>query len=228
VRAAHHLTDVNLADRTVVWGHSQGGNAALWAGIIAPTYAPDAGVIGVAALAPGTNLTVLARNWGEGKGGAIFGAYLIQAYSETYPDVRFGTYVRPLAAIPVHELAANCLAAPRLYLSGVSALLLGQSIWATDPSTGAFGERLRENVPSGPIRAPVLIAQGGADAVVTPDSQAAYVRTRCAGGGLDYRTYPDRTHVGLIAPDSPLIPDLIGWTRDRFDNKVAEATDCPV
>src|SRR5439155_1171000 len=56
VRAARHLPGVTLGDRTVVWGHSQGGNAALWTGILAPGYAPDAGVVGVAALAPGSEL----------------------------------------------------------------------------------------------------------------------------------------------------------------------------
>ena len=50
---------------------------------------------------------------------------------------------------------------------------------------------------------------------------------RCAGGGrVDYRTYPGRDHVGLIAPDSPLIPDLIQWTHDRLDGKTAGST-CP-
>jgi hypothetical protein len=30
VRAAHHLSALSLTDQTVVWGHSQGGHAALW------------------------------------------------------------------------------------------------------------------------------------------------------------------------------------------------------
>lgn len=59
VRAAHQLPGLNLADTTVIWGHSQGGNAALWAGALAPAYAPDDHVIGVAALAPATDLTGL-------------------------------------------------------------------------------------------------------------------------------------------------------------------------
>jgi hypothetical protein len=38
----------------VVSGH--GGHAALWTGILAPTYAPDVTLDGVAALAPAGNL----------------------------------------------------------------------------------------------------------------------------------------------------------------------------
>jgi uncharacterized membrane protein HdeD (DUF308 family) len=225
VRAARHLTAVALGGRTVVWGHSQGGNAALWTGIIAPTYAPDAGVIGVAALAPGSNLVALAEQWGGGESGAIFAAYLIQAYSDTYPDVHFGTYVRPTAEIQIHELADRCLSASKIYLSGLSSLLLGRSIWATDPAAGAAGVRLRDNTPTGPIPMPLLIAQGEADTTVGPAIQADYIRRRCAGGGqVDYRTYPGRDHVGLIAADSPMIPDLLRWSRDRLDGAPARTT----
>src|SRR5262249_13470169 len=122
VRAARQLSAVTLGPKTVVWGHSQGGNAALWTGILAPSYAPDAGVTGVAALAPGSNLPVLAQVWGSGSG-AVFGAYLIEAYSETYPDVRFREYVRAAAQIPVRELANRCLFESKVYLSGTASLL---------------------------------------------------------------------------------------------------------
>jgi uncharacterized membrane protein HdeD (DUF308 family) len=227
VRAAHHLSGVTLADRTVVWGHSQGGNAALWAGILAPTYAPEAGVIGVAALAPGSELSPLVQEWGRVKQDIVFAAYVAQAYSDTYPDVRFTDYIRPAARIPVHELAGRCLADSKLYLSGLASLLLGQPVWAADPTTGALGTRLRQNTPTGPIPVPVLVAQGGADTVVLPTAQADFVNQRCTGGGtLEYRTYPGRDHVGLIAPGSPMIPDLLRWTQDRLDDRPAPST-CP-
>jgi predicted esterase len=227
VRAARRLTAIALGGQTLVWGYSQGGNAALWTGILAPTYAPDAGVIGVAALAPGSNLTVLANNWGRGMGGVINAAYLIQAYSETYPDVDFDAYVRRSAAVAVHELASRCLSDSKIYLSGVSLLLFRQPIWARDPATGAAGARLRENIPTWPIPVPVLIAQGEADPVVTPSAQAEYVRQRCASGGrVDYRTYPNRDHLGLVGAGSPAIAELLQWSRDRLDGRPDRST-CP-
>lgn len=227
VRAARQLAGLALGGQTLVWGYSQGGNAALWTGILAPTYAPDAGVIGVAALAPGSNLTVLANNWGRGKGGVINAAYLIQAYSDTYPDVQFDTYVRRTAAVQVHELASRCLSDPKIYLSGPALLLFRQPIWAKDPTTGAAGARLRENTPLGPIPMPVLVAQGEADPVVTPSAQAEYVRQRCtAGGRVDYRTYPDRDHLSLVGAGSPVITDLLQWSQDRLDGRPDRST-CP-
>jgi len=213
--------DLTLGGPTLIWGHSQGGNAALWSGIIAPSYAPAANLAGVAALAPGSGLPDLAKLWGDG----IYAAYLIEAYSETYPDVHFDSYVRATARVPVRELAGRCLDAPKPYLSGLSLLLGGRSIWSAAPDTGAFGDRLRQNVPAHPIGVPVLIGQGAADTTVPATVQDAYVRQECATGTrVDYRTYPGRDHVGIFDGESPLLPDLMQWSRDRLAGAAAHTT----
>jgi hypothetical protein len=83
------------------------------------------------------------------------------------------------------------------------------------------------NTPVGPIPVPVLIAQGSRDTVVLPTAQDQFVRGRCSrGGAVDYRTFADRDHVSLIAPDSPLVPQLVQWTQDRLAGKPAADT-CP-
>ena len=61
IRAAHQVDDLDLSDQTVVWGHSQGGHAALWAGQLAPTYAPELQIRGIAALSPASDPLALAR-----------------------------------------------------------------------------------------------------------------------------------------------------------------------
>jgi dienelactone hydrolase len=217
VLAAGGLGGLALGGKTLVWGHSQGGNAALWSGIIAPSYAPAAGLAGVAALAPGSGLPELAELWGDG----VYAAYLIEAYSETYPDIHFDSYVRATARVPVRELAGRCLDD----LSGLSRLLGGRSIWSAPPGTGPFGDRLRQNVPDRPIGVPVLIGQGAADTTVPATVQDAYVRMECATGTrVDYRTYPGRDHVGIFTGDSPLLPELMQWSRDRFTGKQAHTT----
>jgi pimeloyl-ACP methyl ester carboxylesterase len=214
VLAARGL-DLTLSDRTVVWGHSQGGNAALWAGIIAPAYAPATGVVAIAALAPGTELPDLAAHWGT----EIYAAYLIEAYSETYSDVRFDDYVRAAARIPAKEQAGRCLDDPKIFLSGLSALRGGSPIWAEPPDTGPFGDRLRENVPDRPISVPVLVDQGEDDTTVPARLQDAYVRQECATGTrLEYRRIPGRDHVGVLGED------LMQWSRDRLDGKPAAST----
>lgn len=225
VRAAHQLEDVSLSDDTVVWGHSQGGHAALWTGMLAPTYAPDLTIDGVAALAPASDLPGLIATFGDVTGGELFASFALAAYTATYPDVVASDVVRPGARILTEEMAGRCLAEKSVLVSVLTALSLDSTIWSGDPDRGAFGARLRENVPAGPIPAPLLVAQGADDSLITPAVQAAYVQDRCdAGQQVDYRTYPGRGHVPLVEPDSPAVADLLVWTRDRFEGRPAVDT----
>ncbi|HEV2310681.1 MAG TPA: lipase family protein, partial [Acidimicrobiia bacterium] len=59
VRAAQQLPGSGAGANTLVYGHSEGGQAALFAGQIAPSYAPDLHVLGVAAVAPVSDLSDL-------------------------------------------------------------------------------------------------------------------------------------------------------------------------
>jgi pimeloyl-ACP methyl ester carboxylesterase len=225
VRAAHQLTQLNLADQTVLWGHSQGGHAALWAGILAPAYAPDVHVVGVAALAAAADLTGLVDGLAHVPGGSIFSAYAITAYSQAYRDVGFNQYVRPAAQIISRRAANRCLSGPGVLVSAAQSLALDKPIFTGNPATGALGQRLVQNTPAADVQAPLLIAQGLADPLVLPSVQAQYVRQRCAAGQkLDYLTYPGQDHVGLVAADSPLIPALISWTKNRLAGKPAPDT----
>jgi uncharacterized membrane protein HdeD (DUF308 family)/acetyl esterase/lipase len=216
-RAARQLEGVRLGEQTVVWGHSQGGHAALWTGMLAPTYAPELDIAGVAALAPASNLPGLIDNLGNVTGGELFASYVIDSYAKVYDDVRFEEYVRPGAQPIVREMAGRCLAEPSTLLSIGTIMAMDKTMWNGDPNRDAFAARLRHNIPTGPIPAPLLLGQGAADQLVVPAAQDAYVAERCAAGQqVDYRTYPGRDHVPLVEPDSPAITDLIEWTTQRL------------
>jgi uncharacterized membrane protein HdeD (DUF308 family)/alpha-beta hydrolase superfamily lysophospholipase len=225
IRAARQLTGVDLADETVVWGHSQGGGAALWSGGLAPTYAPDANVIGVAALAPASDLVGLANNLSNVTGGSIFTSYLLQGYANAYDDVDVSDYVNPVARTSFDEVVGRCLAEPSVLLSAIGSVTLGDEVFSSDLASGPLLERLNENVPTLPIETPLLLAQGDADSLVVPAVQADYVAARCdAGQPIDYRTYPGLDHVPLVEADSPLLPELFDWTQARFDGTAFEPT----
>lgn len=213
------------ADETVVWDHSQGGGVALWTGILAPSYAPEETIVGVAALSPASDLPAMLANLDVIDGGAPFASYIIEGYSATYPDVRFDEYVRPTARTLVREMASRCLAEPSVFTSIVESLVIDKSIWGRDPASSPLGERLKENVPSGPIPAPLRIGQGLEDPLVLPAGQAAYAQACCqAGGQVDYRTYEDFEHVDIVEAGSPLVPELVNWTQERFEGKPAGST----
>lgn len=225
-RAARELAEARLGDRSVVWGHSQGGGAALWTGALADRYAPDVDIAGVAALAPASDLVGLVGNLPNVTGGSVFASFVAAAYTATYDDVRYRDYVRPGAEGIFRQMATRCLAEPGALVSVLSALALSRDpdVFGQDPTVGAFGRRLAENAPPATISAPLLLAQGGADGLVVVGVQDEYVDGLCAAGQqVDYRVYGGRDHVPLVQPDSALVPDLLAWTHDRFEAHPVDA-----
>ncbi|MEA5116361.1 MAG: lipase family protein, partial [Propionicimonas sp.] len=197
----------------------QGGGAALWTGELAGSYAPDVPLAGVAALAPASDLPGLVGNLSQVPGGSIFASFVLAGYTAVYPDVNWRQYVRPGAEAVMQSMAERCLSEPGTLVSVLHALGMARDpeLTSTDPTTGALGARLAENIPPAAIGVPLLLAQGGADGLVVPSAQDGYVASVCAAGEqVDYRVYAGRDHVGLVEADSPLIPELIAWTTARF------------
>ncbi|NKI94670.1 hypothetical protein FHT26_002609 [Rhizobacter sp. SG703] len=224
VRAARQMAGVALSDRTVVWGHSQGGNAALWAGTLAPTYSPDVPLDGIAAIAPASHLPALVDGVQHTPIGRITSSYLLQAYSDTYGDVSFDAYAHGWPARVARDIASRCLAGRGAWFTALEALAAGGSIFSAPPTSGPLGQRLAQNTPVGPWPQPVLVAQGLADALVLPELQSRFVAARCrAGQAIDYRRYAGRDHLSVVAADSPLTPDLVAWTQLRFAGASADA-----
>jgi acetyl esterase/lipase len=224
-RAAHRLEELSLSNQTVVWGHSQGGNAALWTGHLAPSYAPQLKIVGVAALSPATDLVPLAESVQHAAAGTVVTGYVITAYSNTYNDVRFDDYVRPGARAQVRNAARRCLTDPGLAASVIAASG-GESIFGKNLASGPLGRRLRQNTPTADMGgAPLLVAQGTGDEVISIKITENWVPEQCAAGyKLDFRKYPGLTHMGVLAAKSPLTEQLTRWTADRFAGKPAPNT----
>src|SRR5699024_7078435 len=117
IRAAGQLEGAELAPQTVVWGHSQGGHAALWTGQLAPQYAPELSIEGVAALAPAADVPAFAEDLTHSRVGLLFASYAMAAYSEHYPEISLQEQVIPPARTLVHEMAGRCLAEPSILAS---------------------------------------------------------------------------------------------------------------
>ncbi|HTV85849.1 MAG TPA: lipase family protein [Dyella sp.] len=226
VRAARQISGLRLADDVVVWGHSQGGHAALWTGMLATTYAPELRVAGIAALAPATDLPALEDYTQDMLIGRILSSYIVMAYSETYPDVSRTDTLRFGASLPVRDMARRCLDGPGVLPLIADAWIVHGAIFKHDPASGPLGRHLRENIPDGAIHAPVFIAQGLDDPLVKPSIQQAFVQGDCARGQpITYATYAGKDHLSLLAPGARLETDLVNWTQDRFDG-VAAVSGC--
>jgi pimeloyl-ACP methyl ester carboxylesterase len=217
VRAAKQIRELALDHRTVAWGHSEGGHAALWEGILAPSYAPDVDIVGVVADSPLSDMAEVLGIHAKDPTGALLGAYVATTYSRLYPDVVFDRVVRPEARDVAHQLATFCsLAESADFVGPLLTHLRGASL-LLDPEDGVLGKRLRENAPQQLIDAPLLIVHGRSDTTVPLRSQDRYVDERCeAGQRLEYWTVTGADHGTIDAAGSPLGAMLIRWTEDRF------------
>jgi pimeloyl-ACP methyl ester carboxylesterase len=216
VRAARQMPELKLDPRTVVWGHSQGGHAALWTGIIGPRYAPDIKIVGVAAIAPAANLTrIIALNPTVEK---MIGPYVARAYSRFYPDIRFETALRPAALKAARQIVNLCGFAPPQDPQQILALagtFDGPAL--AIPGNRALVARIMQNIPDRPITAPLLIVQGLADPVVPAAATSEYIDQRCvAGQRLEYWTFAGLDHGTIVQPGTSLTDPLIAWTAARF------------
>jgi len=225
VRAARQIPELRLDKRTVVWGYSQGGHAALWTGIVGPRYAPDLEILGVAAIAPAANIKkILAMNVAVDK---RFGPYLARSYSRFYADITFEEALRPEALDAARQMVNLCAFVPPEDPERIEALATtfdGPAL--TTNSNKALQARLEQNTPDSPIQGPVIIAQGLSDIVVPPSATDAYVEERCASGQrIEYWTFAGRDHLTIVQPGTPLEELLIRWTTARFANE-PEASGC--
>jgi pimeloyl-ACP methyl ester carboxylesterase len=224
VRAARQMSELTLDKRVVVWGYSQGGHAALWTGIVGPRYAPDLEILGVAAIAPATNIkNSLAMNVEVDK---RLGPYLALSYSRFYPDITFEQALRPEALDAARQIVNLCCFPPENpdRIEALAATFDGPAL-ATS-SNKALQARLEQNTPDGPIQAPVVIAQGLSDVVAPPSVTDAYVEERCAAGQrLEYWTFAGRDHLTIFQVGTPLDELLMAWTTARFANE-PKASGC--
>jgi len=217
VRAARQMKELTLdRERTVVWGYSQGGHSALWAGGVAPRYAPDVKLMGVAALAPATDIRKLMK-FEDAFGNAWDNWWLTSVYSSFYSDVKLEELIDPRALDGVRRVAKLCVLDPTPIAEEIGKF--NGSPPLADLTRGALGKRMDENVPTASIASPLLVAQGLSDESVIPSVVDGYVWDRCAAGqSMDYWIVPGATHGSLVLGSTIYLP-LMEWTRERFTGK---------
>ena len=229
VRAARNLDEADASADFVVWGESQGGQASLFTGQLASTYAPELNLVGVVASAPASDLVDLFKaKSGDGTAvGKILVSMAISSWARVYDDAELNQILTPAARPLVNRIAENCILNPAQILASVPAAtalnvtFLSEPPWDTEPWTRIVAE----NTPGGTTTgAPILITQGEADPIISPNIQQQFVNKLCdSGNTVDYRTYPGIGHV-TAAHDTA--PDVVQWISDRFAGKPAPNT-CP-
>jgi pimeloyl-ACP methyl ester carboxylesterase len=205
VRAARKL-DAKIGKRVVIAGHSQGGQAALWAASLARKWTPELTVRGTLALAPVSHLGELAPVLSAlTQPGGLTGlaALILRGVDVAKPSLNVGNLLSERAKALYPQVDTACLTdldeptsfgglapadlfAPGANLSGVDATLSAND-----------AETLK-------IPGTVQIEQGSADTTVIPGPTADLVaQLKKRGATVTYKTYNGVDHAGVVTKSAP-------------------------
>lgn len=214
VRAARHIPATHTSARVLLWGHSQGGQAVLFAAQRAPAYAPELTVEGVAAAAPAADLNALMRADIVNVSGVTIASYAVPAYTDAYAERYSRAAIEGILTLAGRDATPRmnelCLLSENAQLHAIADPLIGGYVRQDPATTEPWQTMLRENSAGGePIRVPIFIAQGEADTLVIPSTTAQFVQRLCAQGeNVSFRTLPGIGH-GPAAYAA--LPEALPW-----------------
>jgi alpha-beta hydrolase superfamily lysophospholipase len=211
-RAAQLLPEAGASADLLLWGHSQGGQAALFAAQDVGGYAPELRLGAVAVAAPATDLAALLDNDIADVSGVTISSYALDAYSTVYKSrgATLASILTPEGVVATPHMADLCLLGQNAKLHDIAGPLVG-NYFAGDPRTvEPWATVLAENSPGATaIGVPLFIAQGEADALVSPATTRTFADQRCAAGErVTYSSLPGVGH-GEVALKS--VDRVIEW-----------------
>jgi acetyl esterase/lipase len=217
VRAAHSMQGLGASSQFAVWGHSQGGQAALFTGLIAKTYAPDLTLVGVAAAAPATELATLMREDLGSAGGTNLTAMTLWSWDRVF-GAPIGRVVSPQAIPAVDRLALACIESigDLFVRRRLARPLEANFLTVKNPADAEpWSSLAKANTPGVlPADVPLFIAQGTADQLVRPEVTRDYVSRSCAAGDkVQFLLMPGVNH-GYAAHDAAT--QAVEWIAARF------------
>lgn len=213
VRAAQQLEAAQAGDDVVLWGHSQGGQAVLFAAQEASSYAPELKIAAVAAAAPAADLTKLMGSHLDDISGVTIGSYAFPAFAKVYadvPGVELSSILTPAAIEKTPEMNSLCLLSSLTELHEIGQPLVGNFTLHDPTAVEPWATLLSDNSAGAkPFEAPLFVAQGSADELVLPADTAAFVSHEESIGVDVHAVTVDGASHGTIAYEA--LPELERW-----------------
>jgi pimeloyl-ACP methyl ester carboxylesterase len=219
VRAARKL-DPRLSKRVALVGHSQGGQAVLYAASLARRWTPELKIRGTVAFAPVSHLAeqaaVIPNLSGPGFGNlSAYAAIILRGIDSAKPSLHVKrTLLSARAAKLYGQTLDRCqaeLVQPSSYggMAPADVLEPGADLSALEKALGAH-----DDAEALKIRTPVRVEQGTGDTTVfstfTDDLVKQYTER---GNPVTYRTYDGASHSGVVTAANQ---DALRFLGDRF------------
>lgn len=221
---------IRFADEAVIWGHSQGGHASLWTAQTAQAYAPELKFVGTAAISPAAMPLDVGLSLTGPDASAVVGivvSYVLGSYSAAYEDVDPNDHLHHNTAPIFTALSKRCTNASALpsILTMLALSRQSNDVFTNFEADTPLGQHLAGNTPTGPFTQPLFIAWGVDDEVISNELQLKYTEQLCSAGvPLAAKSYEDRSHMSVLEPSSPLMQDLMNWSKDRFAHAEQNST----
>ena len=221
VKAAQQLEEVGAGSRAVVWGYSQGGHSALFAGEIAPSWAPELEVLGVVTAAPGAELRTIVMSGALLPDTRFVHWFLGLGFEAAYEELSIDDIFNSDAVTTIQGLLEEEACIEEFNAAGLE---FAGPVYATSPvELNDWVERLDESSP-GYVRteAPILLMQSQDDASVPLLLTNAFYKRLCdIGSEADYRVFEGLSHDETTGKNMPL---MLEWTAARFAGEAATTT----
>jgi pimeloyl-ACP methyl ester carboxylesterase len=221
-RAARNLGALTGAsDQVVLWGHSQGGHAVLFANQIAPTWAPELDIVGTVAGAPPSQLPLISAALQD----SPFKHYIAMTaagWNAAFPDADLDLVITPEAQALLPVMDEGCSEE----IADAFADVTYEELVVADPATiEPWATLLVENDPGWVVgESPILIIHGEEDEQIPVVSSQLLLDRMCGlGQVVERRTYPGQSHSGVVEPS---FDDMLTWMEDRLAGEPAP-TSCP-
>jgi Secretory lipase len=220
-RAARNLEGSGASDAVLIDGYSQGGHAALFAGQIARSYAPDLFVVGIIAVAPVVSADAFASA-DPGPRADPFDVYTLMAlyaWSVIYPDLPLSGVLTSSALAALPSMNQRCSDAEASVFSRIPTNRLFEPGWTRAPGVRTY---LSWNDPgAAPTMAPILVVQGTSDPLITFASTSALVSKNLCHDEHDrvqYDAFSGTDHGSVVTSAEPAI---LRWIADRIAGRPA-------
>jgi pimeloyl-ACP methyl ester carboxylesterase len=209
--AARELPDAEAGDQLSIFGYSQGGHGALFAGQLAADWAPDYELVGTVAGAPATELPVI-----FGAAGSLpiagFLYMIIAGFAEAYPEADPSLVLTPAGEEELPQVDRGCVRdVIRHFADTPNAELLKPGLADVQPWADL-------EVANDPGRvatdSPILIVHSAADDVVPAPLSQVLAQRMCAEDQVVERRVYDKGqgHVDAV-PDA--VSDAFEWLQQR-------------
>jgi fermentation-respiration switch protein FrsA (DUF1100 family) len=220
VRAASSLPGAGGGKRFAVWGHSQGGQAALFTGMVANAYAPELALLGIAAAAPATDLAALMTDDMDSAGGKNITAMTLWSWHRVY-GAPIDKVIDSRATPIIDRLARECIEGPfDLVVRQRTEKPLEQYFLTVDAPARIEPWRslLEKNTPGAlPPDIPVFVAQGTSDQIVRPEVTRDYIGKICKAGSKV--KVLSLSNIGHARAAQASTMAAVNWMGDRFEDK---------